>query len=67
MVSSPDKKPWYRSRTVWFNIATGALTLLAMPEVMAILPPEWAKWFALGNALGNMYMRSITAGGVSLR
>lgn len=67
MVSTKDKKPWYRSRTWWLNIFSGVLALAAMPEVLAVIPPEWLKWIALGNVFGNMFMRSITAGGTSLK
>ena len=66
MVSSGKKKSWYRSRTYWLNIISGGLALLAMPEVAAVLPPDWLKWIALANVLGNLAVRKITAGGISL-
>lgn len=65
MTSSKEKKPWYKSRTYWFNIFAGFIALLAMPEFAAVLPEEWLKWIALSNVVGNMLVRNITAGGIS--
>lgn len=67
MISTKEKKPWYRSRTWWFNAVTGGIAFVMLPEVTAILPPEWIKWIAFVNVAGNMVMRSITAGGLSLK
>ena len=67
MISSRQRKSWHRSRTYWLNVLTGALALLAMPEMLAVLPPEWLKWIALGNVLGNMLVRNITGGGISVK
>lgn len=67
MISYTNTKPWYSSRTFWFNILSGLMIIAAMPEVSALLPEFWLKWLALFNAVGNLFMRSITAGGVSLK
>lgn len=47
-------------RTIAFNVLSGAVLLLAMPEFIAVLPPEWVPWAALGNVLGNVALRYIT-------
>ena len=67
MADKLKKKPWYKSRTYWLNIVTGALAVSAMPEVAAVLPAESLKWIALTNVLGNMLVRNVTAGGISIK
>lgn len=58
-------------RTLIFNgvAAVGAalmaalpviVEVLSMPELAALIPSEWASWYALAVALGNMWLRSIT-------
>ena len=47
-------------RTILFNALSFAVLLLAMPEFIAVLPPEWVPWAALGNVLGNMALRYVT-------
>ena len=74
MVSKVTKKPWYRSRTYWFNIFIAALTtfvsllnLFADASVLPVLPDDWAAWVVALSVIGNFVMRSITAGGVSMK
>lgn len=47
-------------RTIIFNLITTALAIAAMPEVLNVLPANVLPWVLLANALGNMYLRSIT-------
>jgi len=62
---SYGKKPWYRSRTYWFNLLSTAMVVLSMPEVGAVLPEELLKWVLLATALGNMYLRDKTGEGTT--
>lgn len=47
-------------RTIVFNILSGALLIMSLPEFVAVLPPEWASWIALANVVGNMALRGMT-------
>lgn len=50
-------KKWFASKTVWFNIITFVLAVLALPETLAILPEGSFQVLALVNALGNLLLR----------
>jgi len=60
-------KPWYKSKTKWFNIASGLLFILAMPEVAGVVPESVVPWLAILVAVGNLWLRSITNTGVTLK
>lgn len=47
-------------RTLAFNAVAAALPVLELTEVRNVLPDHWLPWYALGIALANMYLRSIT-------
>lgn len=52
-------KPWYQSKTIWFNVAffaIGALALLAQLDDFA----AYAKYFVLAQALINLALRTVT-------
>ena len=66
-IANKHRKPWWRSKTYWLNILTGLLALMTMPEILAVLPPDWLKWIALGNVFGNMVVRYFTAHGISAK
>lgn len=48
---------WYNSKTVWFNIVTGILALLAFPQLISIIPAAAEPYIAILNALGNYVLR----------
>ncbi len=55
-----------RSRTVWFNVASGA-ALAALPQMAEALPalqqfisPEVYRWLVVAVVLGNIWLRAIT-------
>jgi hypothetical protein len=50
-------KKWYTSKTFWFNIITAILAILAMPEVLAIIPVEYLKYIAAIGVIGNIILR----------
>lgn len=45
-----------RSKTIWFNILTGAATILALP----ILPPAIVPYIPAAQALVNIALRFVT-------
>lgn len=47
-------------RTYIFNMLSIVLMVLSIPELAPVLPKEWVPWLALGNAIGNLVMRTIT-------
>ena len=61
------KKPWYRSKTIWFNIATAAVSTAAVIPAMVAefgMSQEDAETLlkvALAvNIVGNFVLRSVT-------
>lgn len=56
-------KRWYKSWTVWGNIGMGALTLLAGPQVNALLPP---KAQLLVTVVANLALRAKTTGAITV-
>ncbi len=57
-------KPEIRSKTMWFFGALFALVtgLSQMPDVLALLPPDWAKYLLVFVAVMGMFLRTITTG-----
>jgi hypothetical protein len=50
-------------RTIAFNVLAGlpiVLEIIRSPEFGAVIPPQWAQWFALGVVLGNIALRFAT-------
>ena len=48
------------SKTFYFNLITGVLAVLALPEVVAIIPLEYLPVIGLFTAIGNIVLRTIT-------
>jgi CDP-diglyceride synthetase len=46
-----------KSKTIWWNILTAILAILAMPEIIQLLPESALKWIVIINAVGNMILR----------
>lgn len=57
----PETKPWYLSKTLWFNIITILAAILAVPEITSIIPPEFLKYIVALNGIGNIILRVISA------
>ena len=65
----PLKKKWYKSKTVWFNVAVGAASFTAaLPGMLAILAPvltvEVLKYTLFAVAIINYVLRRVTTSGV---
>lgn len=52
-----EAKPWYQSKTFWFNVVTFVLGVLALTEFVSVLPKTAAPYIALANAVGNLILR----------
>lgn len=54
-----------RSKTIWFNLITGTLAILATPEIVQVVPVEWLPKIAIINAIGNLILRFLTNGSLA--
>ena len=64
-----SKKPWYKSKTLWFNVLVAALVAL---EASASMIQPFLKGNVYGYGLliltaGNAMLRIITTQGLSLK
>jgi len=62
-------KPWYRSKTMWFNIATVGGTVMAaavglLPTVEPAIAPSVYPWVVVVVGLANAGLRTATKGGI---
>lgn len=48
------------SRTFWINIAALLAMVLAEPQLVAVLPPEWMPYIVAVAALANVVNRAFT-------
>lgn len=65
-----NDKPWYKSKTMWFNIATTVMAITAgLGGVLPILAPVVSEvsmaYILFGVGLVNIALRAITDTGVS--
>ena len=64
-----ENKKWYKSKTVWLNIASTALMIsegLAhlLTGLTPVLGPVGYIWFSFGLGLVNLALRAITTQGL---
>ena len=59
-------KPWWHSRTVWFNTITAILASLELSfgVLQPVLPPQWYAAVVLVVTVGNIILRTITVQGL---
>lgn len=67
-----DTKPWWQSRTVWFNVLTALLLLLdafasSLGLLQPLLPPAAWPWVACTVTVINLWLRAITRSGLTWR
>ncbi len=60
-------KPWYKSRTLWFNVVMAGLAALEAGAhlVQAYVPGNVYGWGLLALAVGNAGLRIITTQGLT--
>ena len=51
----PTTKPWYQSKTVWFNIITTVAAILDLANKQA--PASLAPWILFGTGIVNVILR----------
>ncbi len=64
-----NAKPWYTSKTLWFNIAVGIASFTAvLPGMLVILAPvltvEVLTYTLFGVAVVNYFLRRVTTSAV---
>ncbi len=47
-------------RTIVANGFMSIMPILELTELTDVMPAEWLPWYALGMALINMFLRSVT-------
>lgn len=50
-------KTIFQSKTVWFNIIVFGVALLALPQLINVLPSSFLQYDVLGGAIGNLILR----------
>lgn len=50
-------KPWWQSKTLWFNVGSVLVLFLALPELQAVVGPAALKYFSLVQAGVNILLR----------
>jgi hypothetical protein len=60
-------KLWTRSRTLWWNALALVAAVLALPEVVAVLPATWLPTIGAVIAVGNILLRLNTSEGLRAR
>lgn len=62
--ATPAVKPWYKSKTVWLNVASCVLLVAALfvtgGQYASLLPPNVVEWIGVGVAVVNVILRFVT-------
>lgn len=48
-------------KTVLINVALTIIPVLELSEFANVLPDEYLKWYALGMAIVNIWLRAVTS------
>lgn len=60
-----NTKPWYVSKTIWFNVITVIVSIIMLLSQMPDFA-EYNKWFTLLVGIMNIVLRAITTTPVTL-
>lgn len=52
-----NQKQFWQSKTVWWNLITLVLAVLALPEFISIIPISWTPVIGMLNGIGNLILR----------
>lgn len=66
----PQGKPWYKSKTVWANVATVVAAMLTAVEqylsvLSPVIDPVIFPWVLAGVGVVNIVLRAITTEGIT--
>ena len=60
-----ETKSWIKSKTIWFNVLSGLVGIVATLQADKGLPPHLAEIFGTVVTLGNIGLRFMTNTGVT--
>lgn len=65
----PASKPWWQSKTIWFNLFTAVLIATELQlGVLKTAMPDWAyAWAGFALAMANVVLRTISSAALSAR
>jgi hypothetical protein len=52
-----QSKPWYQSKTLYLNLITGIIAVLALPTVLQVVPTSWMPAIGIVDSIGNWVLR----------
>jgi hypothetical protein len=64
--TTTTSKPWYKSKTVWFNLISTAVVFTdglakLIVGLYDFIPAEVYPWVVFGIGISNLFLRSITS------
>jgi hypothetical protein len=67
IVTAPATKPWWKSKTIWFNAGMAALTAAeaSMGLLQPLVPVAVYPTLVFSLITGNAFLRIITTQGIS--
>lgn len=67
--TASQAKPWWQSRTLWFNALCAALAAaeLGLGALQTVLPGEPYAWLSFAIVVGNAVLRALTTQPLALR
>lgn len=68
--TKPQGKPWYKSKTVWVNVATVVAAMATgietmLPTLAPVIDPVVMPWILVGVGVVNIALRAITEEGIT--
>ena len=65
----PPAKPWYKSKTMWANVATCVAAVLTgveqfLPVLIPVISPVVMPWVLFGVGVLNIGLRMVTTEGI---
>jgi hypothetical protein len=60
-------KPWWHSKTLWFNLLSALVAVLQLQEVVTLVPAQYGSALAALIAVCNVGLRLITSQALATR
>ena len=64
--TTTTSKPWYKSKTVWFNIVSASVVFTdglakLIVGLYDFIPSEAYPWVVFGIGVSNLFLRAVTS------